>query len=314
MYEEPTLVIDTREKDEDLIQKTKDLCEDKDIDVVEDALDSGDYVYYGPEATAAIEYKEISDAMNSCLNDRIYKQCNRLAEGDDYDRAFVYIVGKVEELRLHGRNIGYGQAYGQIKGMMPEVIGTMNIPVMWFQNSNEFVDIGIRSAIRAGDAGLEDNEKVLISPGVSSDSQQAVLMSIGRIGKSTAQDILEEFGSIRDVSEAEYWEIKDVSGVGSTTARQIYNTFNEDWNGPGFDAGTKDTPMFEFFDTSGVGSSIMRDIWKETNGLTEEPWEYFYNEYGDMGPSRTGKVEEAIEESLDNLGIEEPKPTPSADD
>ena len=290
--------IDTREKDDELIAEVTRVCEERNVGAIPKKLDSGDYVYYGEEMSVAIEYKEITDAVNSALNDRLFDQANRMAE--DYDRAFIFIVGKTSEVKLQGRNIGYGQAYGQILGTIPQILATMNIPVQWLQNSEQFADVGIRTLIDSGDKGLEDNEMLLISPGVSSDSRLAMLMGIDKLGKTAAKKILEKFGGIEGLMEAEYNEIRSVDGIGSTMARKVWNTIHSEYESPGFDPKNKDHPMFEFHSTPGVGSHIMRDIWCETEGLTNDPYEYLDENY-DIGPARTKKVKNAIDEVLEKI-------------
>lgn len=291
------IYIDTREKDDEILSEVTRVCDERNIGAIPKKLDSGDYVYHGDEHSVAIEYKGISDAVNSALNDRLYRQANRMAQ--DYDRAFVFIVGKTSEVKLRNRNIGYGQAYGQILGVIPQVLATMNMPVQWLQNEEQFADVGMRTLIDAGDKGLEDNQVVLVSPGVADDTQMGMLMSINGVGRSSAKDILEEWGSLRDVKEAEYYELLDISGIGPTTARKIWNTFNRDWDGPGFDANDTSDPMWDFFETSGVSEDVFCDIWGATDGMSQNPWSYIEDEYEDMGPHRYGIVEEAIEEYLE---------------
>ena len=290
--------IDTREKDNEIISEVCRVCGERNVGAIPKKLDSGDYVYHGPEHSVAIEYKDITDAVNSAMNDRLYRQANRMAQ--DYDRAFVFIVGKTSEVKLRGRNLGYGQAYGQIMGVIPQILSKMNMPVQWIRNEEQFADIGIRTIIDAGDKGLEDNEVVLTSPGVSEDTQMAMLQSISGVGRSSAKDILEQWGSLRDVKDAEYHELLDISGIGSTTARKIWNTFNCDWDGPGFDADDTSDPMWDFFDTSGVNSDVFHDIWEETDGMKDDPFEYIEEEYEeDMGPHRYGIVEEAVQDYME---------------
>jgi len=291
--------VDSREKDESILSEVERVCEERNVGVVDKALESGDYVYHGPEMSVAIEYKSITDAVNSAMDGRLYTQADQMAS--EYDRAFVFIVGKTSEVRLRGREISYGQAYGQILGVIPQILSTMNMPVQWLQNSEQFADIGVRTLIDSGNKGLEDNQIVMVSPGAASDTQMAMLMSIDGVGRSAAKDILGRYGSLRDVKDAEYYELRDVSGIGSKTARKIYNTFNLDWDGPGFDA-SRETPMFDLFSTSGVGSHVFYDLWDETDGFSQDPWPYIENELEDeLGSHRYGIVREATQEYLDKV-------------
>lgn len=289
--------VDTREKDDEILSEVARVCSEREVGFYPKKLDSGDYVYHGDEHSVAIEYKGITDAVNSALDDRLYEQANRMAK--DYDRAFVFIVGKTSEVKLRGRQIGYGQAYGQIMGVIPQILAKMNMPVQWLRTEEQFADIAVRTLIDSGNKGLEDNEVVLVSPGISSDSQKAVIKSFDGIGSSAAKSILQEFGSVDAVSEASYEELKEVSGIGSTTARKIWNTFNLDWDEDGFDAKTKDHPMWVFFGASGISSSILYETWEETDGLTADPEKYIEEVWEDeLGPHRLGVLKGAVEDAL----------------
>lgn len=287
------VLIDTREKDESTLREVERVCEERDVGFVYRQLESGDYVYHGDEQSVAIEHKQIGDAVNSALNDRIYEQSDRMA--DRFDRAFVFIVGKMSEVRLRGRQVGYGQAYGQIIGVIPQILATMNVPVQWIRSPDKFADVGIRTLIDAGNKGLEDNETLLVSPGVARDPRLAMIQGLDGIGQSAAETILEETGSIEGLCDASYPELLEIDGVGSSTARQLWNTVHTEWDGPGMDPDHLDDRMWGFLDTSGVGDQILRDIWIETDGLRQDPLGYFDAAY-DISGARGQRVREAIEE------------------
>jgi len=297
--ESGVLHIDNREKDDELLYEVERVAEERDVEHTYTHLDSGDYVYSGEYGRVAIEQKEINDAVHSATNDRLHRQCDQMAE--EYDRAWLWVVGKTSEIGTQHGDMGYGQSYGQLKGAMPEILATMNIPVQWVRNENIFADVAIRALLSAGDKGLEDNQLLLVSPGVADDTQMAMLQSIDGIGHSASKLILEKYGSLRAVKDAEYYELLEISGVGSTTARKIYNTFNDDWDGPGYDAAHADNPMYSFFQTSGVSEDVFYRIWDATDGLRDDPYEYFEENF-DMGPHRHELTLDAIEETVEKLG------------
>lgn len=299
------LYIDRREKNDDLLFEVERVAEERGVEHEYQHLETGDYVYVGEYGKVGIEQKEINDAVQSATSDRLHKQCDRMAE--EFDRAWLWVVGKTSEIGTQHGDMGYGQSYGQLKGAMPEILATMNIPVQWVRNENIFADVAIRALISAGDKGLEDNELLLVSPGVADDTQMAMLQSIDGIGSSASQDILEKYGSLRAVKDAEYYELLDINGVGSTTARKIYNTFNDDWDGPGYNASHEDNPMYSFFNTSGVSEDVFYEIWAETDGLKQDPYEYFLENF-DMGPHRHELTLDAIDSAVEDLGYSHTRP------
>lgn len=286
------LKIDTREKDPDTIREVERVAEERDVPTVEEHLESGDYVYVGSEATVAIEYKGISDAVNSALNDRLFEQANRMAE--EYDRAYVFIVGKISEVKLRNRNIGYAQSYGQVVGAMSQILATMNVPCQWLQTKDQFGDIGIRTIIDAGEKGVEDNEMLLISPGVANDYRMSVLMGPDGSGRADAKKILDTFGSVRAAANARVDEFVDIPGFGMKKARRYYNTFRTEWDGePGFDSDHTKGHVWNFLTTKGVGDDILLDIYAGTDELESSVKVYLEEHYPDMRESKKVKIIEA---------------------
>lgn len=293
---EGVVFIDSREKDQEVISEVQRVCLERDLGFLERTMEYGDYVYHGEEREVAIEYKNVTDAINSALGDnpRIFNQASGLAER--YDHAWVYVVGKTSEARLRGRNIGYAQASGQIYGALSQIIGTMNVPSLWIRSREKFADVGIRAMIDSGDTRFEDNQMLLLSPGSANDTRLATLMTISNLGKSAAKDIMNEFGSVSAVVDASYVELRSIDGIGSKTARRLWNTFNTEYESPGFDDAHKDHRMWSFFDTNYVGNHILREIWVETDGLRSDPIEYV-EESCDMGSKKTQRTIDAIEEN-----------------
>lgn len=297
--------IDTREKDTETIKEVARVCEEKETGFISKHLESGDYVYHGDQHSVAIEYKNIDDAVSSSLNDRLHKQADAMAE--EYDRAFIFMVGKMSEVDLHNRNIGYAQAYGQIVGEIPVILSTMNIPTIWLRERDKFADIGMRTLLFSGNKGLEDNEVLLVSPGVAEDPRLAMIMGINGVGESAAKSLLGEFDGLEGLMNASYVEIKEVDGFGPTTAKKIYNTLHAGFEETGFNAKEVDGPMWEFFETSGIGDDILYDVWEETDGLSDQPFEYVDKEY-DLGSHRREILEDAIEKVRTSIELNSDSP------
>lgn len=303
---EGVLYVDRREANEKILENVSRVCEERNVGMIVKQLETGDYVYHGPEESVAIEHKGINDAVQSAMDERIYTQCDRMAQ--EFDRAFLFIVGSTDELSLNHTNLGYGQAYGQIKAAIPMILATMNIPVLWVESESLFADVGVRALLNAGNHGLEDNEKLLISPGTASDPRMAMIMSFDGLGEAAAKNILEFYDwDIKKVANATYFELLEIHGVGKTTAKKIYNTFNDDSDGSGMDPKAEDGPMWEFLNTSGVGGSTLRELWTETDGLTDDPYGYVTEEI-DPGSARQGYMFDAIEKVHETRGDDIERP------
>lgn len=284
------LKIDTRESDDDILEAVETVAEDKDIPVDHTHLETGDYVV----GDAAIELKTINDAVQSALDDRLYKQADRLA--DEFERCWIIVVGKIRELDTQYSSMNYQQQYGQMVHVMPEIMAKTNIPILWVDTPQKFADLGVRALIEAGKFDGKPPEKLLVSPGSTSDSRVNMLSGIDTVGAAQAKTLLDEFGSIEALTNARFDEFLSISGIGWSTARKIHNSFHAGWDGtPGLDADAETlTPAMEFLHTSGVGDDILVDIYASSNELMESPHDYLDNEYPDIGTARRNKIVDAL--------------------
>lgn len=297
--DEPTLYIDDREKDEEMVRNAERVAEEMGVAVSHERLETGDYVYEsGNGRRAAIEYKDVNDMAVSAVGDspRIFKQANRVAS--EFEWGAVWVSGKVDELHTTHTEMSYGQMYAQIQEALSEIQSTMNIMVNWVHNKSLVADIGIRAMIRAGDRPPEEATKLLLSPGVAEDLRMSMIMGVTHFGRGDAKSMLEEFGTLRDAINAPFYRLMGMGGMGPAKARRWYSTSRAQWNGePGLDVDEWDDPVLQFMETSGVGDHILLDVLEGTDDLNGDVESFLDVEYPDMYDSKREKIIEAAEEA-----------------
>lgn len=290
-----TLLIDTREKDADIIANVERVAEELGIESEHVQLEHGDYVYENDEKSVAIEYKSIGDAAQSTTGSspRLVKQANRLAE--NFDAAYVVIVGGINDMGSdYYSSMSYAARYAQMVEKLPIIMSETNIPISMIEKDNAFADIFIRVIVHKGEGSTLDT--VMISPGVSEDDRMAVLMGISDIGRGTVKKILDKFGTLQNVAQAQYDELLEVNGVGERTAWKIYVAFRSEWTGePGFNyEGTGEVQRIRsFLDTHGVGDSILLDVYGGTDELTDDVSEYVEQNYSNISDAKKEKIIDA---------------------
>lgn len=277
------LYIDVQEKDDELVFDVQKWADDHDIECEVTSLKSGDYAYID-EYSAAIEKKEIgTDAVSSAVNDDLYVQCDNLAE--TYDYGFLNIIGKRSDVDVTHMNMSHGQADAQFRKAIREVHQSTAIPVNMWPSKSLFVDIGIPTLLSTAEYGFGGSEKLIISRGTKRDPRLNAIIGIPGVGQTKARDALDKFGTVQNVFNARFDELREIFGY--KTARKIYNTGRTEWNGEsGMDPNHKDGEVWDFLRVSTTNSEPKYDIYRVTDELQRLPdgyesYEELVNEYDD---------------------------------
>ncbi len=197
------IVIDDREK---LIAK---ILHEKDIIVDIRRLDVGDFII---SKRVVVERKSVPDFVSSIIDRRLFVQLENMKEF--YERPIILIEG--EEDIYSVRNVHPNA----IRGALASVMIDYGVPVLRTSSPDETADMLIAMARR------EQLEKREISlhkkkPMTLSDMQVYVVSSLPMIGPGTAKRLLEYFGSIENVFNADINSLVKVEGIGKEKAKKM---------------------------------------------------------------------------------------------
>ena len=221
MPEQKTLGSFTNEKSDEIIifvdsreqasTVTKELFE-KECKIIMKTLDIGDYVL---SKDVCIERKTVEDFLASMLDGRLFSQMINLRE--NYEKPLILVEGNMDELYTL-RNIHKNS----IIGALTSIALDYNVPILNTKNAKETAEylfvIAKREqiakdrevAIRIGRKGLTINEQ-----------QRFVVEGLPLVGPSLARNLLETFGSIKAIVDANEKELQEVEGLGKGKAKKI---------------------------------------------------------------------------------------------
>jgi Fanconi anemia group M protein len=205
----PEIYVDTREFRSDVV---KHLSED--YRVVAKQMDIGDYLI---SDRIIIERKRVDDFLDSLKDGRLFSQLVEMKR--NYDIPLLIIEGESLFIRGFHENAIYGA--------LVSIIVDYQIPIIFTKNAREtakFIDILIKR---------ESSEKREISlrkekrPMSDEERQRYIVESLPNVSATLSKRLLEHFGSVKDVINAEVGELIQVKGIGRKTAEEIYEIVNK---------------------------------------------------------------------------------------
>lgn len=200
------IVVDTHEPD--IIVA---LLTDLGIDVERRTITPGDYIV---SLDCGIERKTVNDFVNSVFSGRVFEQVDRLREV--YGKPILILEGEVEE-ELAKRN--NPRAFW---GALLKVQSDMGVPVISTTSVLNTANLLYTLAKR-----LQKNKKnkILIQHKprlmTQKDRQMYVVSSLPGIGDELAERLLNHFGSVRKIVQANVSDLVKVDGVGKVKAGKI---------------------------------------------------------------------------------------------
>ena len=168
-------------------------------------LNVGDYIVRG----VVIERKTISDFKSSIINKRIITQ---LLELKQFDKNLLILEGVNEEMYLGGIH------ENAFRGFLLSVAFDYRIPVIFAQNERDTAKyISILSkkgnkeiSFRASKTFLSEREQ-----------QQFILEGFPNIGPKKARKLLEKFGNLREIINANEEKLREILGKRAEEFRKL---------------------------------------------------------------------------------------------
>lgn len=180
-------------------------------------LEVGDYIV-GPEI--AVERKTTEDFLNSMIDGRLFGQLKNMAES--YQAPLVILEGTPSELFVL-RNIHKNA----ILGALSSIAVTYRIPILFAQNAQETAELLYVIAKRE-QLGKEKDLRIRTGrKGLTlTEAQQFVVESLPMVGPTMAKTLLDHFGSVKGIVNANEKELQNVHNMGEKKARKIVKLMN----------------------------------------------------------------------------------------
>ena len=205
------IVVDTREQNSKVVESLSK----KDVKINSSQLSVGDYII---SENTAVERKEVSDFLESVTDGRLFSQAKDLSE--NYLQPVIILEG---EGLFERRNIDDNAIYGALSSLACD----FRIPILSTKDGDE------TAALLYSMVEREKKEKKATSlrkgkKSMSShDRKRYILEGLPSISGVLAQRLLEHFGSVRKVFQADVEELKQVEGIGPSTAEKIIEMISE---------------------------------------------------------------------------------------
>jgi len=199
------ITVDVREQNSDVVRELSK----KDLNINVTRLSTGDYIV---SQDVAVERKSVEDFLESLIDGRLFAQARSLSK--EYIHPVIIIEG---EGLYRKRNIDDRAIYGALISLATD----FKIPILPSADGKETAGL-IHAMIKRKDkkkkSGRRRPDKSTLS---DRDSKLFIIEGLPNVSGTLAQRLLEHFGSVRAVFEADLEELQEVEGIGPSTAKKI---------------------------------------------------------------------------------------------
>jgi len=205
---------DTRERGSSVI---KELSEMGALTKIKQ-LEVGDFVLTDD---IVIERKTISDFLESIIDGRLYNQLNKMAS--NYSSPLILVEGNQNEL-FTLRNIHKNA----IIGTLTTIALKYRIPIIFTKDARDTAEYIFVTAKREQLKSGSDIRLRVGRKGLTFEEQQRFIVeSLPNVGSTLAISLLEKFGSIKNIANANEKELQEVEKLGPKKAKQIVKVFEK---------------------------------------------------------------------------------------
>ena len=218
------LVVDSREP-----QELMELLRKKEIEVVEQQLDVGDYVYVAEDPTKSfvVERKTWSDLIASFTEPkpRLWDQLQNMRMNKEQYRPILVIVGDLgDKYKIIVQRVGASRLLSGLRGIVCSIAYDFQIPSIVVENEGEFVDVMISLIKQAnsppGERPVEFHKRYK----TVRENQEDMLTAVKSIGMKTAKKLLDEFKTVKNVINQDEQTLQ--ASVGVSVGEKLYKTIN----------------------------------------------------------------------------------------
>lgn len=211
---EREITVDNREQN----SKVVEALAKKGIKINTSQLSIGDYIV---SEDAAVERKEVSDFLESITDGRLFSQAKALSE--NYQHPILILEG---EGLFEKRNIRDNAIYGALASLATD----FRIPILFTKGGEETASLIAAMVKRDTERSERKSSSVRKEKKSMSiyDTRRYILEGLPSVSGKLAERLLEHFGSVRDVFNADEDELQEVKGIGPATAEKILSVISED--------------------------------------------------------------------------------------
>lgn len=211
-----SVVVDDRESDAGVLRA---LAAMEGVHVVKSRLPLGDYLV---DDKLLFERKTLHDLVASIMDGRLFRQCLRLAASKR--RGIVILEGTSADAAARG------MSREAIQGALISISVIMGIPLLRSRNAEESARLMIYTARQVNATVSGAIARNGVRPKGKRRSQFEILQALPGVGPVRAKRLLENFGTVEGVMNAEAGELAQLPGMGLVTAKAIRWVLNEPEN------------------------------------------------------------------------------------
>lgn len=205
------ITVDTREQNSGVVEKLAK----EGVKIQTSQLSVADYVI---SEDTAVERKEVSDFLESITDGRLFSQVKDLTS--NYQQPVIILEGEGLYKR---RNIDENAIYGALSSLACD----FRIPVLFTKDQSETASLlstMLKRKKKNKNNSAVRKEKKSMS---NRDRKKYILEGLPSISGVLAERLLDHFGSVREVFQADEDELQDVDGIGPSTADKIISVISE---------------------------------------------------------------------------------------
>jgi len=178
----------------------------------------GDYVI----GEVAVERKTVSDFFSSLIKQRLFEQVQRLRES--YPVPLVLVEGDMAAISEYKNPRAFWGAF--LKFALDDDVPLVFTPDQE-QTCQVLVTLHKRVGAKASEYGLRHKPKILELEA----RQRFLVQGLPSVGETLSQNLLERFGSVRAVFNADEHALAEVAKIGEKKAANIVNVVTAKWAG-----------------------------------------------------------------------------------
>jgi len=199
--------VDYREKPNKAVKELIDLG----VDISLEKLEVGDYVL---SSRVGVEFKTISDFVNSLVDGRLLQQVKDLKRS--FSRPFLIVEGEEDIYsvrKVHPNSI---------RGMLSSIAVDFGMPILFSRNYKETASYLYVTAKREQDElGKEFSPHGSKKPMTFKEQQEYIVSALPGIGIGLAKPLLKKFKSVKKIINAKQDKLEKVDKIGPKKAKKI---------------------------------------------------------------------------------------------
>ncbi len=203
--EKKEITIDVREQNSQVVRELSR----SGLNIKTSQLSVGDYII---SEDIAVERKSVDDFLESLIDGRLFSQVKELSQ--NYRKPVMIIEG---EGVYEKRNIDKKA----VSGALASIATDFRMPVLTAKNGEETGQLLSSLISRSGKEKKEHSTRKDKSSMSDRDTKKFILEGLPNVSGTLADRLLEYFGSVRAVFEADKEELQKVKGIGPSTAERI---------------------------------------------------------------------------------------------